>query len=495
MPSLRTLAKHLQFFLLYGVAGALLTLVVGVIWLGVSRVPDLKPWHTALLTEEFTRADTLRVPDLPAYFALEDRLFAQLHREVYDKVDSADRTRLGRFTEGSLSDGNAYPDNGNRSYQMPVKDPACGAVLVHGLTDSPYFLKSLATKLHDRGCWVVGLRLPGHGTAPAALTRVEWQDWAAAVRLAVRDVRGHVGDERKVYLVGFSTGAALSVEYALARLEGEQIPRVDGLVLLSPAIGVDPLAWLAKWQQRLSRLPGLGKLGWLDITPEYEPYKYTSFPVNAGRQIYEVTQVIDERMTRLSAAGPVKGFPRTIIFQSVADATVSPQAVIRILLGRLAPEGHEAVAFDINRLADIAPLLRPDIRDPHRNLLEGDPWPFSTTLVTNESDSTTAIVAIERPAGSNEVTAKPTGLAWPAGVFAISHVAIPVPPDDPIYGQTPPRRSKAIFLGRVEIFGENRMIAIPPAALQRLRYDPFYSYVVERMMHFLDADSTAGGRP
>jgi alpha-beta hydrolase superfamily lysophospholipase len=133
-------------------------------------------------------------------------------------------------------------------------------VLIHGLSDSPYLMRALATRLHDKGCWVVGLRLPGHGTAPAALTTIRWEDWAAAVRMGARHVRERVGADAPLYLVGFSTGAALSVEYALARLEGEEIPRVDRLVLLSPAIGVDPLAWLAIWQSRLSALPGLHKL-------------------------------------------------------------------------------------------------------------------------------------------------------------------------------------------------------------------------------------------
>src|SRR4030088_3017231 len=32
--------------------------------------------------------------------------------------------------------------------------------------------------------WVIGLRLPGHGTVPSGLTIRRWQDMAAAVRLA-----------------------------------------------------------------------------------------------------------------------------------------------------------------------------------------------------------------------------------------------------------------------------------------------------------------------
>src|SRR5688572_11671051 len=349
---LKSIVTHLLRLLGYGTVGVVGTVVFGVLWLGVRHIPDLKPWHLAPLHEEFTAADSIRVHDLAGYRALEDRLFAELQVEVYDQVAGPDRRQLHRFSSGSLADGNAFPAQGNRTYELPVAAPKCGALLLHGLTDSPYFLKGIAARLHDKGCLVVGLRLPGHGTAPVALTRVRWEDWAAAVRLAARDLRGRLGKEVPFYLVGFSTGAALSVEYALAEMEGADQPKPDAIVLLSPAIGVDPLAWLAPWQARLATLPGLGKLAWLGVAPEYDPYKYNSFPVNAGQQVYELTEEIDARLGRLEETGPVHGFPRTLVFQSVTDATVSPQAVITRFLARLAPEGHEAVAFDVNRLAE-----------------------------------------------------------------------------------------------------------------------------------------------
>ena len=111
----------------------------------------------------------------------------------------------------------------------------------------------------------------------------------------------------------------------------------------------------------LRRSPGSASWPWLDLLPEYDPYKYNSFPVRAGREIYTLTQVIDQRLSRLSSKGPVRGFPRTLVFQSVVDATVSPQAVVQIFLGRLAGEGHELVVYDLNRRADAEPLCVPTL--------------------------------------------------------------------------------------------------------------------------------------
>ena len=47
-----------------------------------------------------------------------------------------------------------------------------GALLLHGLTDSPYSLRHVAELLAQQGYYALGLRLPGHGTFPAAIARL-----------------------------------------------------------------------------------------------------------------------------------------------------------------------------------------------------------------------------------------------------------------------------------------------------------------------------------
>jgi len=488
---LARVGRHALLFILYGLTGAALAAVAGFIWLGVSGKPDLKPWHTAALHEEFTRSASAQITTVDAYRKLEDRLFAELQREVYQRIDDSDRRALNRYSSGSRADTSGLAENFNRTFELPAEAPRAGVLLIHGLTDSPYVFRGLATQLHERGCTVVALRLPGHGTAPSALTSIDWRDWAAAVRMATKDLRQRLPAQAPLYLVGFSTGAALAVEYSLARLEGEELPRVDALVLLSPAIGVDPLAWLAVWQERMSMLPGLGKLAWLDLIPEYDPYKYNSFPVNAGHQIYTVTQVIDQRLKRLSAAGPVRGFPRTLVFQSVADATVSPLAVVQVFLGRLAAEGHELVLFDINRLATAEPLLRVNARLPAERLLTGAERSFDVTLVTNENETSLALTALHRPARGAVDAGTPLGLSWPPGVFSLSHTALPIPPDDPIYGAERPEGTRGVYLGRIELLGEQGLLAMPANALIRLRFNPFFAYEQQRIEQFLTLEPSA----
>ena len=79
-------------------------------------------------------------------------------------------------------------------------------------------------------------------------------------------------------MVGFSTGAALAVEYSLARLEGEALPAADALVLSVAGHRCRSMAWLRRLAGTSLVDPRLGKLAWLDLLPEYDPTNTTHFP-------------------------------------------------------------------------------------------------------------------------------------------------------------------------------------------------------------------------
>ncbi len=487
--SVRLILKHLGLFIGYGVACTLLALTA--VYAAYLRgLPDLKPWHTAELDAEFTAGDAGRVKTLAAYRALEERLFASLATEVYDKVPAQERRAINRYATGSRADPRTLQVDWNRTFDLTASTPRGAVLLLHGMSDSPYSLRALGERLHARGYRVVGLRLPGHGTAPSALLTVRWQDMAAAVRLAARDLHAQLGPERPLYMVGYSTGAALAVEYALARMQGERLPPVERLVLLSPAIGVAPIAALAVWQARISVLLDAPKVAWNDMGPEFEPYKYRSFAVNAGDQVYRLTQVIKQRLDALGLSGPVAGAPRMLAFQSIADATVSAPAVIETLFQRLAAEGHHLVLFDINRYAEAEELFAPSALVVRDNLLEGPPQPFDLTVLANADAESFAIDALVRRAGAARFMRRATGLSWPKGVYSLSHVALPFSPEDPVYGAQPPAKHTLLYLGRPELRGERGLLAVPANDLIRLRHNPFFAYVEGCVEAFLDG---AGG--
>jgi alpha-beta hydrolase superfamily lysophospholipase len=448
--------------------------------------PPLKPWHTEELTQEFTaqRADEIRTFD--NYRQLEDRLFAELDEKVYKPTGTGPEYALVRYSAGSAADPRHRTPNWNRSFELPADGPAGGVLLLHGLTDSPYSLRALGEAFNKRGYRVLGLRLPGHGTAPSGLKSISWEDMAAAVRLAMDQLASKLG-QKPIHIVGYSTGAPLALDYALTALEGGASPTPASLVLISPAIGVHPTAALANWKARLALIPGLGNFAWLSVQPEFDPYKYNSFTANAGGQVHNLTRSVAARIAARKQSNPTEVLPPTLVFKSTVDATVSPDAVIDRLLALLAPDRHELVLFDINRFAVKSKLLVADPGPLTARLMADAALPFAVTFVTNESPESTAVVARYKPPFTAEATAiEPLNLAWPTGVISLSHVALPIPPDDPLYGQRPPGNDDVLFLGQMAIQGERGLLQFPSDWLMRLRHNPFYPFLEARALAWVD---------
>ena len=252
----RTRRRPLIFLLLTGLAltGGFIFAITG------CSNKNLHPWHDEKLTAEF-RADKIdEINNFDDYRRMEDRLFAQLDTQVYARTATGPAYKLMRYSRGSAADPQVRQPNWNRSFELTVDAPAGGVLLLHGMSDSPYSLRSLGETLHQHGYWVVGLRLPGHGTAPSGLKYVKMDDMAAAVRLGVAHLVASVGP-KPIHLVGYSNGAPLALAFALDALEGDQQPVPASLVLISPAIGLHPAAGLAKFKRGLSVLPGLGGHG------------------------------------------------------------------------------------------------------------------------------------------------------------------------------------------------------------------------------------------
>jgi alpha-beta hydrolase superfamily lysophospholipase len=444
--------------------------------------PRLEPWHTERLTEEFTAAKAGDVRSFEDYRALEERLFDQLEREVYARVDTGAAFELARYSPGSPADPRDDAPDWNRSFERVPKDPVGGALLLHGMSDSPYSLRTLAEKLAEQRYHVLGLRLPGHGTAPSGLKHITMHDLTAAVRLGVAHLSGALGG-KPLHVIGYSTGAALALDFALDAVQGGASPTPASLVLISPAIRIHAAAALASAKHALSVIPGLDGLAWLQILPEFDPYKYNSFATNAADVTHRITREVHARLT------PGVALPPVLAFKSTVDATVTTEAVVDALLARLDPlGGHELVLFDINRSAAKSRLL---IEDPgpltDRLLAEAD-LPFAVTFVTNQSPASRAVVARHKAPFAAELSdAEPLGVGWPAGVISLSHVALPFAPDDPLYGRRPPQNENALFLGEMAIRGERGLLNLSPDWLLRLRYNPFYGVLESRVLDWLES--------
>ncbi len=461
--------------------GVVITLII-VFVVYLNKREDLAVWHLANLDQEFSVDSD--VQDFDEYLTLEDRLFTQLDELVYANTPPPANTSINRFQRGSYSDPERWSPNWNRSFEMPAPGNGPSILLIHGMSDSPYSLRGLAEKLHNAGAYTLGLRVPGHGTAPSGLTRVTWQDMAAATRLAAQHLSSR-NPGQPIYLVGYSNGAALAVNYTLATLTETALPKISGLVLLSPAIGVTAAAAFASWQARLGRVLGLEKLAWNSISPEYDPYKYGSFAINAGDVTYRITNEIQRRITDLTKRKLIGDMPPILAFSSIVDATVLAPALIGNLFDRLSPGGHQLVLFDINHISKLQYLLkwRPDSmidaleQRPHES--------YKLTVLTNENNPDGTIEAHHWLTRQGGKTVESLPLIWPKGVYSLSHVALPFPAEDPIYGSHHNKDNPGVYLGNIALHGERGVLKTSPSEMLRLRWNPFYSYLETETLKFL----------
>jgi len=481
--TLSRLGTLLRRIFSYGLpVGLLMVLALAIIQLE-SR-PDLSPWHTVNLDKEFSvNQDVSRFEE---YLDIEAQVFEQLDQQLYRKLPAGERERINRYSRGSLSDPAQWHKNWNRSFELNSTSPKAGVLLLHGMSDSPYSLRTLGLELNRRGVQVLGLRYPGHGTAPAGLTNLRWQDMARAVELAMQHLKKKVGN-KPLYIIGYSAGGALAVNYALRSLERPQQARADKIVLLSPAIGVTSLAAFAVWQGRLGRLMGLDKLEWTDIKPEYDPFKYNSFAVNAGDQVYRLTEQVSSLLKQHQRSGDLNKLPPILAFQSSVDATVSTQALIEGLFAKLPSGGHRLMLFDINRQVSMEPLLKKDPKVTYSSLLDPPALPFSFSVLTNNKHSQ-ATFLLQKNAGELAIAKIDTGLSWSKALYSLSHVALPFSRTDPLYGPDGNRELKHIYLGALASRGERGVLQVLPGDMLRLRWNPFYPLIEKQTLDFLELD-------
>ncbi len=451
----------------------------------------LKPWHTEKLDEEFTQQKAEEVQNFAEYLELEDRLFDEMDEKIYAQSDTGPGHAIDRYSPGSAADPGIRKPNWNRSFELTSEQPRGAILLLHGMSDSPYSLQALGHALNQQGYWVVGLRMPGHGTTPAGLRHVSRKDMLAAVSLSMQHLNKQV-QVRPIHIIGYSTGATLALEYTLDAMDEDRPSVPASLVLISPAIGIHPAAGLASFKDSLSGLPGLDNLAYLSIHKEFDPYKYNSFATNASDVVHRLTNSVARRIQARAAEQPDQVLPPVLVFKSTVDATVSTQAVIDRLLIQLGSSQNKLILFDINRQAAAQTRLLIDDPGPLTNqVMSRDDLPFSVTLITNASEETNVMVSRSKQAFSSEISeTHELGMTWPRGVISLSHVALPFPPDDPLYGRTPPENDKELFLGQMAIQGERGLLQLSPDWMLRLRYNPFYDFLEQATIDWIDQTSS-----
>jgi len=155
-------------------------------------------------------------------------------------------------------------------------------VLVHGLSDSPYYLRAIAEFFHlELGYDVYLPLLQGHGLLhPEGMEGVLLQEWKKNVRFAIRTA---ALPDRLLAVGGLSTGGALSFYMACteAAVTGD-------LYLFSAALGLKD-GWLGiggSVREFLLQTPLVDLIGNSKVELiGRNPYRYESVSVNGAKQL------------------------------------------------------------------------------------------------------------------------------------------------------------------------------------------------------------------
>lgn len=298
---------------------------------------------------------------------LDDQTLASLRFDDELRAYAWDRQAFAKPRHKEINDQETATESGEPFLFLPEGRKELGVLLVHGFLASPAEVRPLGEKLRALGYPLIGIRLKGHGTSPWDLRERSWQDWLESVR------RGYAlmsAFTRRICLVGFSTGGALSLRFAADRPE-----RLAGVAAISVPIKFRdrnmlfvPLLHganeLVRW---VSSLEGIMPFRLRDS--EHPHINYRNVPI---RGLYELRHMVDELEERL----PQVQCPVTLI-QGTDDPVVEPESaqLIHERLGTsrknlfTVPSRRHGILYEdiggtqervISFLADLCSSNRPD---------------------------------------------------------------------------------------------------------------------------------------
>ncbi len=404
-----------------------------------SEADNLGPRHHASgRNTEFRFATTTPFSD---YVARTRALIAETRRDLTD--ENRERVINDNSPFEMVPDPSACPEAGADVRRQ-------GALLVHGLTDSPFLMQDLGRRLADACLLVRSIVLPGHATVPGDLLYVKYGAWVEALQYGIQSFQDRPTD---LFVVGFSTGAATALYNQLTGGAGSEM--VKALVLLSPAIEVKSrFAFAADWYKIREVFVALDVKSreefeakmWLDIAPDEDHVKYESFAKNAGDQIYDLTKEIEDLgADRLSMP--------LFIAISEDDNTVNAKGAIDFFAAS---------------------------RDPRSRLI------LYTKAPNAGKDDDPRLV--RRPS------------AYPdERILDFSHTAIPVAPDNRHYGRHGDYKNCMHYLEKPDKWakckasdpevrlGENTKENLERHTIQRLTYNPDFDHLAVAIVEFLQS--------
>ncbi len=244
-----------------------------------------------------------------------------IRRKIRKKFLERDREKFNRDYHKFYKEGESKPENiGRPTLQKRLLRNRYGVVVVHGYLAAPEEVRALSNYLYKRGYAVYTVRLRGHGTSPEDLATRRWESWYQSVN------RGYVVMKnltRKFAIVGFSTGAILSI-YQAAQKNGH----------LSCAISINGPLYLKNiassfastvvlWNRLLDRMRiKKGQFEFVENRPENPHINYGKNPIAGVKELERFMGVVRDSLENVTIP--------TLVIQSSHDPVVNPESADEI---------------------------------------------------------------------------------------------------------------------------------------------------------------------
>jgi len=237
---------------------------------------------------------------------------AQVRLHLAEEDQRLFDTEYARYYQEDMS---KPPEVGRPFFLQPVR-PRGGIVLIHGYMAAPLEVRAMADYFWRLGYAVYGVRLRGHGTAPADLAQRTWEEWYESINTGYAAIASMTDN---IILGGFSMGAGLALLTA-----GRKKSRIRAAFAINAPLHLRNAA--ARFAPSITRVNAL--LRWfnrprpqweyLDNHPENKHINYTSNPVSGVAQLGAAMAAMDAMLKDVTAP--------TLVLQASRDPVVLPDS-------------------------------------------------------------------------------------------------------------------------------------------------------------------------